>query len=273
MNSAATALTGALMCPTPHPNTDVSVRLLNTAWGTAKEQTVVAGGGATPVHYPFTVGVIEHPTGIITVDAGLGHQSRIGRYPFWASEESGEAIGPGMTLVEQLGGPPRTVLVTHMHADHISGLLDMSPSTTVWVTQREWESARTSNVAFDARRFERAVQWKPVPLEARNSLQMLGRPAMDVVEDGTVWYLSTPGHTPGSASVLVRTSTEVWLFIGDIAWVDEHLNDKRRPFLVSMVVDGRPRHASNALVWARKVREQCPSIHIIAGHEGRWFQP
>lgn len=273
MNPSATALAGALVCPTPHPNTDVSVRLLNTAWSTTKEQTVVAGGGTRAVRFPFTVGVIDHPTGTITVDAGLGHQSRIGRYPFWASTKSGAAIGPGMTLVEQLGAAPRTVLVTHMHSDHISGLLDMSPSTTVWVTQREWQSARTSNVAFDARRFEDAVQWKPVPLEARNSLQVLGRPAMDVIGDGTVWYLSTPGHTPGSASALVRTATEVWLFVGDIAWVDEHLNGKRRPFFVSLVVDGRPRHATKALSWARTVREQCPSIKIVAGHEERWFQP
>lgn len=271
MNPSSGVVSMAMVCPVPSPVEGVSVVLRNTGDSNPRRSLVLDDdlGGTIPMVY--TVGHIRHPNGDVFVDAGLGKVTRDGSYPFWSRPKDQKTVGPGMALVEQIGGSPDTVLLTHMHLDHIAGLLDFDGTTEVWTTAEEWRTARTSNVAFNPRRFQQAVRFKPVDVRAGQAQQQLEKPAIDVKGDGTIWYLSTPGHTPGSASVLVRATDQVWLFIGDIAWMDEHLEHAHRPKLVSLLVDGRPREQRVALEWARIVKEQCPSINVVAAHEPRWY--
>ena len=49
---------------------------------------------------------------------------------------------------------------------------------------------------FPARRMQDAVTWKPIELVRGRSGQQLGALAVDVYGDQTIWYLSTPGHSP-----------------------------------------------------------------------------
>lgn len=271
MNPSSGVVSMAMVCPVPSPVEGVSVVLRNTGDSNPRRSLVLDDdlGGTIPMVY--TVGHIKHPNGDVFVDAGLGKVTRDGSYPFWSRPNDQKTVGPGMALVEQIGGSPDTVLLTHMHFDHIAGLLDFDGTTEVWTTAEEWRTARTSNVAFNPRRFQQAVRFKPVDVRAGQAQQQLEKPAIDVKGDGTIWYLSTPGHTPGSASVLVRATDQVWLFIGDIAWMDEHLEHAHRPKLVSLLVDGRPREQRVALEWARLVKQQCPSINVVAAHEPRWY--
>jgi hypothetical protein len=63
-----------------------------------------------------------------------------------------------------------------------------------------------------------------------------------------------------------------WLFAGDIAWVDAHLKGARRPWLVSLVVDGRPRALKKTAAWLRDLMNRCPKLKVVTGHEPRWAQ-
>ncbi len=95
----------------------------------------------------------------------------------------------------------------------------------------------------------------------------LGRLATDVMGDGTVLYLKTPGHTPGAASVLVRAKEAQYLFIGDTAWVTDHLHEARRPWYVTLLFDSFPKQLVKQLNWARKLMSDCPDLKVITGHD------
>ena len=273
MHPALLAIGTTALCPEPGPNPDVRVSVLNTGWIETVSTRISHGNHKHPFRIPLLVGHIHHPDGDVYVDAGLGNTTRTDRFPRFPLSTHNATIPSGSTLAEQANTPPTTILMTHLHYDHTGGLLDLTHDTEVWVSSEEWNTARTSNVAFPQARMREAVRWHSVDFGAGSATQRLGRPAIDVKGDGSIWYLSTPGHTPGSASVLVHAHDQPWLFIGDIAWVDEHLDDKNRPKWVSAIVDGRPKQQKDALDWARYLKSNCPSLQIVAGHEPRWAKP
>ena len=265
--------TSNFVCPGPTTMEGVRVSVLNTGWVTTDRKKIIQGAHSKEMELPLLVGHIQHPDGDVYVDAGLGQTSRSNTYPRFPLSTQNIHIPPGWALAEQTTEPPKTVLMTHLHYDHIGGLLDLSPHTEVWTTEEEWRTARTSNLFFPDKRMSAAVSWRPVVLEAGRSDERLGVPAMDVKGDGTIWYLSTPGHTPGSASVLVHAEDGAWLFIGDTAWVNEHIAGASRPGWVSLLVDGRPSDHKRALQWVRTLHHLCPSLNIVAGHEASWTKP
>jgi len=267
-NSLASLTT--IACPAPGAVQGVEVEVLNTGWVEADWRMVANDGHKGPAKLPLLVGLIRHPAGDVLVDSGLGMTTRQGRFPRFPLRTSNTTVPDGYTLPEQLPTLPSIVLMTHLHYDHIGGLFDLPQTTEVWTTREEFTTTMTSNLGFPEKSLRNAVQWAVVDLRAGKAQEKLGMPAIDVKGDGTVWYMSTPGHTPGSASVLVHGTSKVWLFIGDIAWVDKHLTDSRRPALVSLVVDGRPRLQKKALSWARQLKKVCPNLNIVAGHEPKW---
>ena len=254
-----------LACPPP-ADTGITVEVIEAGAVPGDWKQIVNSGKKGPVDLPVWVGVIEHPEhGTTLVDAGLGARNRAGEEPGFPFSFLEMKVPEGVTVMEQLGAVPDRVLLTHIHYDHVGGLFDM-PGTEVWLTEADWSAAATETGAFPTRELSDIVRFQRVALEEKGVEQVLGRPAFDVLGDGTIWYLSLPGHTPGSAAVLVRAEGDPWLFIGDTAWVDDHLEDAERPFLTSLLVDASRRDLRKSLAWARELKASCPDLRVVAGH-------
>ena len=259
-------LPAVLACPPP-ADTGIQVTVMETGTIPGNWRQIVNTGREGPVDLPVHVGVIRHPEhGVTLVDAGLGAQNRSGAHPAFPFSLFKLHIPEGATAVEQLGAIPDRVLLTHIHYDHVGGLFDM-PGTEVWLTEADWQAGTTERAGFPARALSAVVRFHPVALDAPGTDLVLGRPAMDVLGDGTIWYLSLPGHTAGSAAVLVRAEGDPWLFVGDTAWVDAHLEDARRPWLTTRLIDASPRDLRESLDWARTLKRSCPELRIITGHQ------
>ncbi len=263
---ALPALPALLACPPATPTPAISVEVVRTAIVHSDWKQVVDDGTQGPVDLPALVGVIHHPDATILVDSGLGLQTRAGRYPGFPISLLGELTVPqGEAIVERLPSPPDLVLMTHLHYDHVGGLLDL-PDVPVWTTDADWRTYGGLAAGFPPR-LRHGVDWHPQSMAAGDATQVLGRPAVDVLGDGSVWYLSLPGHTPGAAAVLVRAEDGPWLFVGDTAWVDKHLDGARRPWLTRTVIDASIKDEAASLSWARWMKAECPDLRVIAGHE------
>jgi glyoxylase-like metal-dependent hydrolase (beta-lactamase superfamily II) len=111
------------------------------------------------------------------------------------------------------------VVLTHLHFDHAGGLALLPPSVPVVVQRREWDAGH--DAAAVASNF-----FLPVDYEAAGRRIVLVDGDHDLLGDGSIRLLLTPGHTPGHQSVRVG---ERLVIGGDVAHFASGLDDHRFP--------------------------------------------
>ncbi|MGZ6143202.1 MAG: MBL fold metallo-hydrolase [Myxococcales bacterium] len=203
----------------------------------------------------YTSFLIRHPKGIILVDAALGDTvgADLDAAPLWFrwSFRSARKAVPLATLLEGAGVKPgdvTLVLLTHAHWDHTGGLAQL-PNARIAMSSAEasWILAESGALAdaamphhFDKVRAHVApMQFDGPPLD--------GFPGShDVLGDGSIIAVPTPGHTRGATSYFVTSGDgHRWMFIGDAAWVKEGFEEPvTKGRLASFITDfDRPQAA------------------------------
>ncbi|MCK1420618.1 N-acyl homoserine lactonase family protein [Bradyrhizobium sp. 180] len=118
--------------------------------------------------------------------------------------------------LEQLGLKPddvKVVAVSHTHPDH-TGNVELFPQAMLYVQKAEYDWPGPNN----APRFKPS---HPVELLAGDK---------DVFGDGSVTILSTPGHTPGHQSLLVKLpKTGAVILSGDAVHFKDNWDNRRVP--------------------------------------------
>ncbi|WP_433995210.1 N-acyl homoserine lactonase family protein [Bradyrhizobium canariense] len=118
--------------------------------------------------------------------------------------------------LEQLGLKPddvKTMAVSHTHPDH-TGNVELFPQATLYVQKAEYDWPGANNEP----RFKPS---HPVELLAGDK---------DVFGDGSVTILSTPGHTPGHQSLLVKLpKTGAVVLSGDAVHFRDNWDNRRVP--------------------------------------------
>ena len=185
---------------------------------------------------PIHVLVIEHADGLILFDSGQDRASvtdpdyypsspvmrlvyrRLARFE----------IGPNETVSAQLavlGYRPedvRWVVLSHLHQDHIGGLRELTGARFV-VSTTEWEAMAAPNAemaGFLPRHTDLpGAIWDTVTFEPTiDSALAPFTSAHDLLGDGSLVLLPTPGHTAGSMSMLVRGRDAPLLLVGDLTY-------------------------------------------------------
>ncbi|MCK1684071.1 N-acyl homoserine lactonase family protein [Bradyrhizobium sp. 147] len=118
--------------------------------------------------------------------------------------------------LEQLGLKPddvKAMAVSHTHPDH-TGNVELFPQSMLYVQKAEYDWPGPNN----------APRFKPShPVE-----QLAGD--KDVFGDGSVTILSTPGHTPGHQSLLVKLpKTGAVILSGDAVHFKDNWDNRRVP--------------------------------------------
>ena len=126
----------------------------------------------------------------------------------------------------------RSVLMTHLHVDHTSGMR-LLEHARFWISRHEWRAAHGGLAAT------KGFIAHHLPPEERVELVDFdgGEPhgpfasTVDVLGDGSIRLVSTPGHTPGHMSVLVRTAAGEALLAGDAAYTLHNLREQVLPLI------------------------------------------
>jgi glyoxylase-like metal-dependent hydrolase (beta-lactamase superfamily II) len=226
---------------------------------------------------PAPAFLIEHPSaGRILVDTGfhpsvaVDPKQNLGRL-------NARAFKPTLTAADAVPAQLRargidqsdvgTVLMTHLHSDHASGMSEF-PGATFLFSLEEWEAATTTpRPAFHGyvrRQFDHAFEYRTVDFEHGayvDSFATFGR-AVDVFGDGSVRLVYTPGHTFGHMSVVVRLSGREALIAGDAIYSRRTLETGHKPYRME------DEHLfERSLREIQLYAEQTPDALIVPGHD------
>lgn len=197
--------------------------MLNAGWMTAAAGLWRRGEEEPerPVRLPVPVYLIETGSERILVDTGLhpgavadaeAHYDQPGALAFFGLEQES-------SLADQVELDTVTrVVITHLHFDHAGGLSLLPDSVPMVVQRAEWEAGR-ERAAIERNFF--------LPRDYASAAErlVLVDGDHDLLGDGSVELLLTPGHTPGHQSVRVGD-----LLLGaDVAYFTTTLDDRRFP--------------------------------------------
>jgi N-acyl homoserine lactone hydrolase len=163
----------------------------------------------------------------------------------------------------------RTVVMTHLHPDHASAIVDY-PAATFLVSKAEWEAAAEGGQrdGYVKRQFDHGFDYRLVDFDsdAANSFAGFGR-AFDVFGDGSVRVVFTPGHTTGHMSVVLQTESGEVLVAGDAIFMHRTLDDDHLPHMLA------DEHLfRRSLREIRLYRKETPDAVIIPGHDWEAWQ-
>lgn len=172
--------------------------------------------------FPIPAYVIETGNERILVDTGLHPAAVADPERHYGSAESIRLFELELEqgIEEQLDLATVTrVVLTHLHFDHAGGLSLLPSSVPIVIQRREWEAGR--DPAAIRRNFFLPKDYRDVEDQV-----VLVDGDHDLLGDGSIELLLTPGHTPGHQSVRVG---EELVLGGDVSHLASGLDDHRFP--------------------------------------------
>jgi glyoxylase-like metal-dependent hydrolase (beta-lactamase superfamily II) len=228
---------------------------------------------------PINVYVIERDDGLVLFDTGQDRASVTdpGYFPGGITGVMYDRlarfdIGPADTLRNRLAAigydiaDVHTAVLSHLHQDHIGGLRELTHAEIV-VSGEEWRSLQEplpelrgllrSHIDLPGLRW-RHVDPGPID-DPRLAPFTTGH---DLFGDGDLVLLPTPGHTPGSLSLLVRGAVHPpLLMVGDLTYDARLLQESLVPGV------GERRQLNSTTKAINTLREQNPGLVILPAHD------
>jgi glyoxylase-like metal-dependent hydrolase (beta-lactamase superfamily II) len=232
----------------------VRVSLLTAGWTTHPAGVARRGAGRAPVRFPALVAVVEHADGVALLDTGYAPRVRaaVSRgldrvygalLPVHVTPE--ESAAAQLAARGIAPGDVTTVVLTHLHADHVGGLRDF-PAARVVADPAGVALARSARGFGRLRRGlvpallphdlgDRLVDPRTLADGDHPELTPLAG-ARDLLGDGRLLVVPLPGHATGHLGLVVRLPDLDLVLVGDAAWHARAVSHGELPHPVARAV-------------------------------------
>ncbi|QQK77031.1 N-acyl homoserine lactonase family protein [Salicibibacter cibarius] len=219
---------------------------------------------------PVSIYLIEHSKGYILVDTGWHedirnnqkeHLGRLINSMFKGDLPEGESVPEHLKRVGVHVRDLEYVLLTHLHADHVSGLSHVAGAKNILVSNIEWKDAQ-NNINYNSK------MWEGVNVNTFAFDKNTARPfkmEYDLFGDQSVVLVYTPGHTKGMFSVLLQSKNKRILLASDVGYSPHSWKNLVYPGITS-----NKKQAIQSLEWLKSIEGYIDQI--IVNHD-RNIQP
>jgi N-acyl homoserine lactone hydrolase len=237
----------------------VKIERLNVGWFTAPAGIFRAGDDMDrTVRFPVPAYVVETATERILIDTGLNPAAIADPAAYYGRPDifAVSALEQEQSVAEQVDlSTLSKVVLTHLHWDHVGGLRLIPASVPIVVQRAEWRAGHEE--ASVRRNFLLPRDYAD---ERREVILVDGD--RDLLGDGSVELLLTPGHTPGHQSVRIGD-----VVLGaDVSHYASGLDDHRFPVFADD--HEQQGHSADRL---RAMRDA--GLTIIPGHDPDLLRP
>jgi N-acyl homoserine lactone hydrolase len=202
--------------------------------GPGKLPRALIGSLARKAHwYPVPAFLVEHPSeGPFLVDTG--YDPSVATDPtktlgFFFGNVAMQHRVAERSLAEQVserGVDPADipiVVMTHLHNDHVSGS-GQWPRATFIVDRTERATAQRGAGPYVKDHIAKIARWREIDYDQAEPFESFAR-TVDLLDDGSVRLISSPGHSLGHQSVLLRLQDRYALICGDSAMSTRELRE------------------------------------------------
>ncbi len=200
---------------------------LSVGTGKRDRATFLMFSKSEAVTIPFLMFLIRVGTRHILVDTGVGAPEATGAHHHPMTQMPEQRPLAALARLGVRSQDIDTVVNTHLHWDHCSNN-DLFPSATIYAQRVELQYAIAPLPlhawAYDAIEYENGKVVLPPFLKAR--LRLIDG---DLEVAPGITIILTPGHTPGSQSVVVRGETKTYVIAGDNVPLYDNLPGRYKP--------------------------------------------
>lgn len=179
---------------------------------------------------PVYCWLIEHPEGYFLIDTGYSSKINDPDYfkrgsameRWFTSTQVRATVKKEEELIPQLaslGVRPdqlNTVLLTHLHVDHVGGIPDMKGAKFL-VNETEFKN--------NSQAFLLPEWFDPIKIKLKDKAVKSFPLSYPVTAAADIHMVGTPGHTKGHCSVLLQTDDVDILFAGDVSYDLNQINE------------------------------------------------
>lgn len=231
------------------------------------------------VKLPISFFLIEHRDGLVLFDTGLDPAlasdptyisqaigrflvKRIFRFHLSAEDRLDKVLARDGVNARDI----RLAVISHLHFDHVGGIAQI-PQASLLVGAREWAQLSEPHPEHEWILREHIelpdAQWRPFAFQPSDDPLFEGFDGVhDVAGDGSMVLLPTPGHTPGSLSMLIRQ--DGWspiLLVGDLTYEAGLLQRDMLPGTGDRAL------LRQSFAKVRNLNDRIPDLVIVPSHD------
>jgi N-acyl homoserine lactone hydrolase len=154
---------------------------------------------------------------------------------------------------------PRAVYISHLHPDHIAGIRELPKDIPYFVGKGELDQYLPEEYNDFLHGIETIYE---IDFSKLNKISPLG-PCADLLGDGSLWAVSTPGHSTGHCSYIINGVDGPIFLTMDACFIHDNLKLKIAPSDYTWDV----KMAQSSLDMILKFLTDYPEVKVICGHE------